>query len=140
MSNFRDTKIKYPNAIADIEGAMERLDRKDKYPEIKGGKPVVTNYDSLGYEIASNLRNLPRHLKTNQQTEAVQKLLQKTNYYEGEIDGFYGPLTKKAIANYTNDHVNEHIWNKMKGASKIARDIDDIMQFDTLDKIKNIIK
>ena len=140
MSRFRDTKIKYPNAIKDMDAAIDRLDRNYKYPKTRSGQPVISDYDSLAYEIASNLQNLPEHLKTNQQTLAVQKFLQKTKHYEGELDGFFGELTKKAISDYTMSHINEHVWNQMKGASKIARDIDDILQSDTVTRIKRMFK
>lgn len=132
MNEYRPITNKYTTPEKDIESSIDKLEEKmlnvspDSMPSV---------YDSTAYEMSQNLFNLPVELKTNEQTEAVQKFLRKANYYTGEIDGFYGNKTKAAINKYTNDHVNEHAWNKLKGSSDTLNRAS--MMFN---KIKSFIK
>jgi len=44
------------------------------------------------------------HLPPDQVIANVQAALQQQGYYQGEMDGLLGPLTRDAIANYQRDH------------------------------------
>jgi Putative peptidoglycan binding domain len=44
------------------------------------------------------------HLPPDQVIANVQSALQQQGYYQGEVDGLIGPLTRDAIANYQRDH------------------------------------
>jgi hypothetical protein len=44
------------------------------------------------------------HLPPDQVIANVQAALQQQGYYQGEVDGLIGPLTRDAIANYQRDH------------------------------------
>jgi hypothetical protein len=44
------------------------------------------------------------HLPPDQVTANVQTALQEQGYYNGEVDGLIGPLTRAAIADYQRDH------------------------------------
>ena len=44
------------------------------------------------------------HLPPDQVIANAQAALQQQGYYQGEVDGLLGPLTRDAIANYQRDH------------------------------------
>src|SRR6266576_937095 len=44
------------------------------------------------------------HLPPDQVIANAQAALQQQGYYQGEVDGLLGPLTRAAIANYQRDH------------------------------------
>jgi hypothetical protein len=44
------------------------------------------------------------HLPPDQVIANVQATLQQQGYYQGEVDGLLGPLTRAALANYQRDH------------------------------------
>jgi hypothetical protein len=44
------------------------------------------------------------HLPPDQVIANVQASLQQQGYYQGEVDGLIGPLTREALANYQRDH------------------------------------
>jgi hypothetical protein len=44
------------------------------------------------------------HLPPDQVIANVQAALQEQGYYQGEVDGLIGPLTREALANYQRDH------------------------------------
>lgn len=44
------------------------------------------------------------HLPPDQVIANVQATLQQQGYYQGEVDGLIGPLTRAALANYQRDH------------------------------------
>jgi hypothetical protein len=44
------------------------------------------------------------HLPPDQVIANVQATLQQQGYYDGEVDGLIGPLTRAALANYQRDH------------------------------------
>src|SRR6266516_332551 len=44
------------------------------------------------------------HLPPDQVIATAQAALQQQGYYQGEVDGLLGPLTRDAIANYQRDH------------------------------------
>jgi len=46
----------------------------------------------------------PRNLPPDQVIANVQSALQQQGYYQGEVDGLLGPITRDAIANYQRDH------------------------------------
>jgi hypothetical protein len=46
----------------------------------------------------------PHNLPPDQVIANVQAALQQQGYYQGEVDGLLGPLTRDAIANYQRDH------------------------------------
>ena len=132
MNEYKPITIKYKTPNEDMKKSLNMLEEK-MLNAPSGMMPSV--YDSTAYEMSQNLFYLPVELKTNEQTEAVQRFLSKANYYTGEIDGFYGNQTKAAINKYTNDHVNEHAWNKMKGSSAMLNKAS--MMFD---KVKSFMK
>ena len=43
-------------------------------------------------------------LPPDQVVANVQAALQEQGYYQGEVDGLLGPLTREAIADYQRDH------------------------------------
>jgi hypothetical protein len=46
----------------------------------------------------------PHNLPPDQVIANVQSALQQQGYYQGEVDGLLGPITRDAIANYQRDH------------------------------------
>ena len=46
----------------------------------------------------------PHSLPPDQVIANVQSALQQQGYYQGEVDGLLGPITRDAIANYQRDH------------------------------------
>jgi hypothetical protein len=46
----------------------------------------------------------PHNLPPDQVIANVQAALQQQGYYQGEVDGLLGPITRNAIANYQRDH------------------------------------
>src|SRR5881275_830678 len=44
------------------------------------------------------------HLPPDQVIANAQAALQQQGYYQGEVDGLLGPLTREALANYQRDH------------------------------------
>jgi len=44
------------------------------------------------------------HLPPDQVIANVQAALQQQGYYQGEVDGLIGPVTREALANYQRDH------------------------------------
>lgn len=46
----------------------------------------------------------PHNLPPDQVIANVQSALQQEGYYQGEVDGLLGPITRDAIANYQRDH------------------------------------
>jgi hypothetical protein len=46
----------------------------------------------------------PHNLPPDQVIANVQSALQQQGYYQGEVDGLLGPITRDAISNYQRDH------------------------------------
>lgn len=82
------------------------------------------------------LENLSESIKPNQHGEdvkVVQQALQYLGYYEGEIDGIYGPLTKKALQVAEDQHgiqLSEEVTREM------LTTLFEIEQFESADHIK----
>ena len=55
-----------------------------------------------------------------QQTQIAQRMLKDIKYYDGEIDGFYGPETKGAIKRYLqNRNDATTVWSAMEDQSDV---------------------
>jgi hypothetical protein len=61
-------------------------------------------YDSNAYYAYDGPIYGYNNLPPDQVTANVQAALQQQGYYQGEVDGLLGPLTREAIANYQRDH------------------------------------
>jgi hypothetical protein len=61
-------------------------------------------YDPYAYYFYDGPIYAYNDLPPDQVIANVQAALQQQGYYEGEVDGLLGPLTRAAIANYQQDH------------------------------------
>ena len=61
-------------------------------------------YDSNAYYAYDGPIYAYNNLPPDQVTANVQAALQQQGYYQGEVDGLLGPLTRAAVANYQRDH------------------------------------
>jgi len=61
-------------------------------------------YDSNAYYAYDGPIYAYNNLPPDQVIANVQAALQQQGYYQGEVDGLLGPLTRAAVANYQRDH------------------------------------
>ena len=61
-------------------------------------------YDSNAYYAYDGPIYAYNNLPPDQVIANVQAALQEQGYYQGEVDGLLGPLTRAAVANYQRDH------------------------------------
>src|SRR5216117_748257 len=61
-------------------------------------------YDSNAYYAYDGPIYAYNNLPPDQVIANVQTALQQQGYYQGEVDGLLGPLTRSAVANYQRDH------------------------------------
>jgi hypothetical protein len=61
-------------------------------------------YDSNAYYAYDGPIYAYNNLPPDQVTANVQAALQQQGYYQGEVDGLLGPLTRAAVADYQRDH------------------------------------
>ncbi len=61
-------------------------------------------YDSNAYYAYDGPIYAYNNLPPDQVIANVQTALQQQGYYQGEVDGLLGPLTRAAVANYQRDH------------------------------------
>ena len=85
------------NRIVLISGGWYFLNAGYWYPAW-GYNPAVAYYPYNGPIYAYN--NLP----PNQVIANVQSTLQAQGYYQGEVDGLLGPITRSALGNYQRDN------------------------------------
>jgi hypothetical protein len=93
----RDWWRHHHNRIVFVFGAPYYWDAGFWYPAW-GYDPAYTYYPYDGPIYAYN------DLPPDQVIANVQAALQEQGYYQGEIDGLLGPLTRAALADYQRDH------------------------------------
>lgn len=69
----------------------------------QGRRPQNPGRNS-GYEQQGNRYDDRQYARSDSMEASVQRALARNGYYRGPIDGNIGPMSRRAIASYQNDH------------------------------------
>lgn len=110
----------YDPRIDDIDARLSRLEKSANNTPAKNNVRLTGEQaQEASLEETSTAEKII--IPETPSKEDVQAALKKAGYYEGAIDGKYGPVTKKAIQNFQNDSelnadgkIGPNTWDKLK--------------------------